>query len=55
MEIVKTHLRSVNCEVCNNRLLSIYVRGKKFRSLEGYYFCEKCNKIYKIGEEQKSI
>jgi len=51
---IKAHHRKVCCEVCKNPLASIYIRSnKKFKSLENYYFCEDCQKIYKIGEENE--
>jgi len=53
MEEIKAHHRKIACEICKNRLMSVYVRGKSFRSLENYFWCENCKKIYKIGEKNE--
>jgi len=53
MEEIKAHHRKIACEICKNRLMSVYIRGKSFRSLEDFYYCEICKKIYKIGEKDE--
>jgi len=54
MEIIKAHHRKITCEVCSGRLISVYVRGKTFRSLEGYYWCSACSKIFQLKEGEKN-
>jgi len=56
MEEIKTHHRKVECEICGDRLLSVYIRSKTtFKSLENFYFCPSCFKIFqiKIGEKNE--
>ena len=43
-------LRKVGCSVCESKLASVYVRDKTFKSLEGYYYCSVCDKIYKVDK-----
>lgn len=37
---------------CNGKLFSIYYRGfGKFKSLDGLYYCQKCDVVIKLNEE----
>ena len=53
MKQIKGYVRGVTCEVCHNKLSSVYIRGKKFKSLKDYFYCENCLKIFKVGEENE--
>ena len=54
MEKIKAHFRKITCEICKNKLFSVYVRsGKSFKSLEDYYFCSNCSKIFKLELNSK--
>jgi len=46
-------IRDVKCEICQKKLSKIYVRGKKFYSLEGFYYCENCQKVFEIVKDDK--
>ena len=47
--------RKINCNICNSKLLSVYVRGKNnFKSLKDYHYCEKCKKVFKLDTEDKN-
>jgi len=46
--------RKIKCSICNSKLLSVYVRGKKFVSLPNYHYCEKCKKVFKLDTDDKS-
>jgi len=55
-----SYFKNIKCEKCGNRLLSVYVRGKfkdklNFKSLENYYYCEKCKKIYMFNDSNKIV
>ena len=46
--------KKLKCPKCEGKLFSVYFRGfGKFKSLENYYFCPKCNKIILLSEEVK--
>ena len=48
MEKVK-YYRKVKCETCGSNLFSVYIRKeKKFKSLEGFYYCENCLKVFQL-------
>ncbi len=54
MKKVKSYIRNVICSICKTKLLSVYARNKTtFFSIDGWYYCEKCDKIFKIGEENE--
>ena len=51
---VTSYIRGLKCSVCGTKLLSLYARDvTKFFSVEGWYYCENCNKVFKIDEEDK--
>jgi len=48
-------IRKINCEICKNKLLKVYIRGSnKFKSLENYFYCENCQKIFQAKENEKN-
>ena len=53
MEKIKAHFRKIKCEICKNKLLSVYIRGKTtFKSLDNFYFCPSCNKIFQLNIDE---
>jgi len=55
MEKVKSFFRGVVCSICKSKLYSVYARkDKKFFSVEDYYYCEKCKKIFKINGKENA-
>lgn len=52
MDKVKSFFRNVVCSICNTKLYSVYARkGTKFFSVEGYYWCSTCKKIFCVKKE----
>ena len=46
--------KKLKCPKCKGKLFSIYFRGfGKFKSLEGFYYCKKCDVVIKLQEEPK--
>lgn len=56
MEKVKAYIRNVKCSICNTKLLSVYARNSiTFFSVSGWYYCEKCQKIFKLEDSNKIV
>lgn len=44
--------KKLKCPKCDSKLFSIYYRGfGKFKSLDGLYYCQKCDVVIKLNEE----
>ena len=49
---VSNYIRKVKCSLCGNFLLSVYARNKvSFFSVEGWYYCPICLKLFQLKEE----
>ena len=53
---VKSYVRNVKCSICNTKLNSVYARNSKtFFSVDNYYYCEKCDKVFKLEDSNKIV